>query len=69
MLKTDSRNSQAVASALKIDNAEMKDLSVKTKAGEQIVTTVEAKSISKLISTLDDLVACQIAAEKVIGDG
>ena len=65
-MKTDSKNPKAVCAALMADNEPMNGLDIQMNYDKQINTTVKAKSLTSLRSTLDDILACQIAAEKVI---
>ena len=63
-LTTGSKDARSVAPALNVDNVKWDGLTVETRAIDgRIVSTVEAGSIETLISTLDDLITCQIAAE------
>ncbi|HHQ45404.1 MAG TPA: hypothetical protein ENN13_04625 [Candidatus Altiarchaeales archaeon] len=69
LLKTDSKNPEALAKALNADNISADSLKVECVGGRQVVTTVESKSLSTLISTLDDIVSCMQAGEKVMRGG
>jgi len=66
-LKTESKDAESVASALDIDNVKLEKLRVETKSErDKILTRIEADSINTLINTLDDIIRCQIVAEKII---
>ncbi|HDH40814.1 MAG TPA: hypothetical protein ENG12_00165 [Candidatus Altiarchaeales archaeon] len=67
VLKTESKDAESVASALDIDNVKLEKLRVETKSErDKILTRIEADSINTLINTLDDIIRCQIVAEKII---
>jgi hypothetical protein len=67
LLKTESKDAKSVASALDVDNIDLENLRVATKTEkDRIITKVESNSMSTLISTLDDIISCQITAEKII---
>lgn len=67
VLKTDSGDAVSVASALEVDNMKLEGLKVGTKAeGNTLVTEMESNRISTLINTLDDIICCQIMAERII---
>jgi len=67
LLKTRSRDSGSVAEALEIDNVRLQDLKIKTHPGRgYIVTNVESNNLGSLLNTLDDVLYCQMLAEKVI---
>ena len=66
-LHTTSKNSKEVSKSLDVDNVRMEDLSIKTTYRDGSITTVvEANSIGTLLSTVDDVLRCQIAAESMI---
>lgn len=66
-LKTESKDAESVASALDIDNVKLEKLRVETKTEkDKILTRIESNSINTLINTLDDIIRCQIVAEKII---
>ena len=69
VMKTDSVDPASVAASLQTDNVVLEDLCVETFGDNNVVTKVKANGIPTLISTLDDILACQIAAEKVMIDG
>lgn len=66
-LKTESKDAGSVASALDVDNVKLEKLRVETKTEkDKILTKIESNSINTLINTLDDILCCQIVAEKII---
>jgi len=66
-LKTESKDAKSVASALDIDNVKLEKLRVETKSERgKILTRIESDSVNTLINTLDDIIRCQIVAEKII---
>ena len=66
-LTTDSKDGKAVAKSLNADNVRMDSLTVKTTvAGGTIVSHIESQSVSCLLSTVDDLLRCQMTAESLI---
>jgi hypothetical protein len=69
-LKTESKNSAQVSKALGVDNVRMEELSIETAcSGGSIKTVISANSISTILSTVDDILRCQIDAESMIKDG
>lgn len=54
---------QAVARAVEVDNEGFVSMVVE---GIRITSTVESKSISSLIHTLDDFLACVSVAERIV---
>ncbi len=67
-LKTDSRDPTSISGALDVDNVCLEGLRVKTLAVDNIVVTeIDARNIKTLINTLDDIICCQMLAEKIIG--
>ena len=68
VLSTESKDAKCVASSLEADNMGLDGLRVETKAeGKKITTRIEARKMGTLINTLDDIISCQMAAEKTIG--
>jgi len=66
-LITESNDCESVASALNVDNIKLDDLEIKTSTDKnKIITTIKAKNINTLLATLDDIISCQMAAEKTI---
>ena len=69
-LVTESKDALSVSSSLRADDVAMPSLTVRTSAsGGRIVSTVEAESLSTLLSAVDDLLKCQITAESLIVNG
>lgn len=67
-LMTQSKDAASVSAALDVDNVQLDGLTVRTKTRKDtIITEIEASSIKTLIRALDDLICCQIVAEKTIG--
>ena len=67
-LTTQSKDAASVSAALDVDNVQLSGLVVRTKTGKDtIITEIESNSIKTLIRALDDLICCQIVAEKTIG--
>lgn len=65
-LKTDSRDAESVSMALGVDNTGPDGLVIKTSGtGGKIVTEVASESLPTLINTLDDIICCQMAAERM----
>ena len=66
-LKIKSRDAGSVAEALETDNLEMEDLKIKSSSDKDyVITEVESNNLGSLLSTLDDVLHCQIMAENVI---
>lgn len=66
-LSTESKDACAVASSLSADNVSLDNLSVKTGfEGSYVVSEVRAQSLSTVLSTLDDILRCQMASEALI---
>ncbi|MBU4201614.1 MAG: hypothetical protein L6243_06385 [Candidatus Altiarchaeales archaeon] len=64
VLKTESGDAQSVSKALQIDNVDMENFSIDTGAEKDtIVTKIEAEKINTLLSSLDDVIKCQMVAE------
>lgn len=64
------RFARAIAKALQPDNLRVpEDIKLTTRArGKEVRTVIEIEGrIETLIATLDDLLACAVAAESVIG--
>ncbi len=67
LLKTRSMDASSVAESLQTDNTVMEDLRIKTiHEGRYVVTHAESGNLNCLMNTLDDLICCQMVAEKVI---
>ncbi len=68
-LTTESKDALSVSRALNVDNIKLEDLEIASGvSGGKIVTSIEANNLKTLINTLDDLLSCQMAAEKLLGD-
>jgi hypothetical protein len=68
VLSTSSEDAASVSAALEVDNVQMDGLTVRTRTHKDaIITEVEAGSIKTLIRALDDLICCQLVAEKTLG--
>ena len=69
-LTTESKDGRAVAESLNADNVRMDRLVVRTACrGNHVVSQITADSTSTLLSTIDDLIRCQITSESMIKDG
>ncbi len=67
LLKTKSMDASSVAKSLQTDNVLMENLSIKTTPGAGYIKThVESDNLNCLMNTLDDLICCQMVAERVI---
>ncbi|MBN2014645.1 MAG: hypothetical protein JW778_05650 [Candidatus Altiarchaeota archaeon] len=67
VLKTESKDAGNVAAALDADNVSLPELRIRTeKEKDKVLTRVESNSINTLINTLDDLICCQMMAEKIV---
>jgi hypothetical protein len=67
VLTTRSKDAASVSAALDVDNVQLDGLSVRTKTRKDtIITEIAAGSIKTLIRALDDIICCQIVAEKTI---
>ncbi len=70
VLKTESMDAESVSKALQIDNVDMENFRIKTEAEKgRIVTKIEAEKINTLLSSLDDVIKCQMVAEESINNG
>lgn len=66
-LITESKNPESVSKALDVDNIRLSGLVVETKvSGGRIETRMGAESLPTLLSTLDDLIRCQMTAENLV---
>ena len=69
-LTTESRDAGSVSKSLNPDNVDMDSLEVSTSvSGSTITSEVKSTSLSTLLSTVDDLLRCQITSESLIEDG
>jgi len=65
VLRTMSNDAGSVSSALEVDNVKQKDLEIKTRKEKNfVVTEIWSNSLATLANTLDDVVSCQMAAER-----
>lgn len=70
LLLTESKAAKNIAKSLDIDNLSRENLKISTKFFKgKIKTEIKAKKISTLLSTLDDIIRCQIIAERTIKNG
>lgn len=69
ILTTQSRDAKSVADSLKVDNkAHGMEIKTHTK-GKKIITEVRAEKAKTLLAVLDDLIHCQMVAERCIKNG
>lgn len=67
VLSTSSKDAASISAALEVDNVQLDGLSVRTRTHKgTIITEASAGSIKTLIRALDDLICCQMVAEKTI---
>ena len=70
VLKTESKDAESVSRALQIDNVDMEGFRINTGVERgRIVTEMESDRINTLLSSLDDVIECQMVAEKSLEDG
>jgi len=70
VLTTESKDAEAVQSSLCADNVKIGSLEVRcTVRGGKVVSSVDAKSLGTLLSTVDDILRCQITSESMIDNG
>ncbi len=68
-LTTESKDASSVSRALNVDNIRLDGLRIVSGiSGGRIVTEIESDNLKTLVNTLDDLISCQMAAEKLLGD-
>lgn len=66
-LTTESADAAAVASSLAVDDVMGERLAITTKAEDGIVRAdIRCESVDTLLATLDDLICCQMTAEKTL---
>jgi len=66
-LITESKNPQSVSKALDVDNIRLSGLEISTKvSGGGVETIISSNSLPTLLSTLDDLIKCQMMAEGLV---
>jgi len=69
-LTTESTDATAVCESLKVENVSLDKLKVRTyEQGGKVVSQISCESVSTCLSTLDDLIRCQICSEAVIENG
>ena len=69
LLYTFSRDPETVARALNVDNVKEDKLRIRTKAvGGYVVSEVETKKLPTMLNCLDDLIACQMIAERILSE-
>ncbi len=68
-LKTDSKNAESVASALNVDNLNSEWLHIETTHNGAVKTKIETNDINTLLSTIDDLISCQMVSESMLKNG
>jgi hypothetical protein len=67
VLVTESKKPESVSKALDVDNIRLSGLEIATKiSGGMVETTVGSNSLPTLLSTLDDLLRCQMMAENIV---
>ena len=67
ILKTESSDARNVSEALDVDNTPLENLEIETKEdGGSIVTRMESDNTHALLNTLDDLISCQMVAERLL---
>jgi hypothetical protein len=68
-LTTESKDASSVSRALDVDNITLEGLVVESGiVDNKIVTNIGSNNLKTLINTLDDLISCQMAAEKLLND-
>ncbi|MFZ2455641.1 MAG: KEOPS complex subunit Pcc1 [Candidatus Altiarchaeia archaeon] len=68
-LTTESKDASSVSRALNVDNIKLEGLVVESGVVDnKIITNIESNNLKTLINTLDDLISCQMAAEKLLDD-
>ncbi|MEA3255145.1 MAG: KEOPS complex subunit Pcc1 [Candidatus Altiarchaeota archaeon] len=67
ILKTESSDARSVSEALNVDNTALENLEIETREeGGHIVTKLGSDNPHTLLNTLDDLISCQMVAERAI---
>jgi len=70
VLTTESIDAKSIAKALSVDNSNDAKLKIKTiSKNNKIKTKIITNSMATLLRTLDDIIQCQMVAEKTIKDG
>ena len=66
-LTTESKDAPSVAKALNADNVRMAGLTVETSASDgRITSEIRSESVTTLMSTIDDILRCQMTSEALI---
>ncbi len=66
-LTTESADAAAVASSLAVDDVEVERLAITTRAVDGVVRAdIRCATVDTLLATLDDLICCQMTAEKAL---
>ena len=66
-LVTESKKPESVSKALDVDNIRLGGLEIATKISEgNVETIVGSNSLNTMLSTLDDLLRCQMMAEGLV---
>lgn len=69
ILKTESSDAKDVSEALNVDNSILENLEIKTKGKRgHIVTKLESGNPHTLLNTLDDIISCQMVAERLLAE-
>lgn len=67
ILRTESKDPESVAASLSLDNCDLDGLRVSSSVEDgMVVSSVEGRSVGTVLSTLDDLVCCQITSESLV---
>jgi len=65
-LKTESKNPNAVAKALSVDNRNLSEQTITTTVQEgHVETKIECESLRTMLASIDDLIRSQMIAESV----
>ena len=66
-LVTKSKDAKAVSSSLNADNGGLNGFHVKTTySGAKTVSEISANSLTTVLSTVDDIIRCQMVSEDLI---
>ena len=69
-LVTESGDPASVSKSLNTDNVGLDSLEVETSvSGGRIISEIKSHRVSTLLSTVDDLLRCQITSESLIENG
>lgn len=67
ILKTESSDAKNVSAALNVDNIDLKDLKIESRAEDGgMVTELKSSNPHTLLNTLDDIISCQMVAERLL---